>query len=717
MSRQEHEVVTPQDHQVTVISADDRGRAAEDAKKANAEIVREFMVKVRARWAASSTSEDVQRRRSLEEVLFNSGKHWDPDIYKERTGKERICLEVNRTPQYLNQVSNEEKLTRPTMKFKPVGNGDKGIAQVKQNLARSIERRSGAQGIRDDAFYRMLEKGWAYWRVSTDWESDKSFDQVIKTDRIFNDFSVYRDPNARQPDKSDAKFYFITEDMPYDDYMEEHGDSNLASLNWTSPGDEYRDWVSTDGKMVRVAEYYYVTSTKVMIYKLADGSVKYEDETTAEERINAQDKRWTKRKKVFWCKVNGGEILDGNDDLTAGRETLDPSIPIVFLGARTIRVEDKDIYVGMVRDAMEPCLASDYWLSAITEMVALAPKAPWLASAKAIAGYETEWQAANVENYAVLHYNHVDENGQEIPEPKRNFAEPPIQAMTFILRYADEDLKRVMGIYNAALGAPGPETSGVAIRNRQSESDVANYNYQDSLQRAIAYEAFLYNGLIRKVYDEERTIELTRADNTVELVAINKLFQDKAGKDTKYDMTMDDCTTEVEVGPSMNTKRQEAAANMTDFLKIDPSAAPLVGDLIARNMDFPDSEEFERRLKSRVPEDLRSNDLGEGKTDVSPEFKAAYQKQAQALEMANNEIQQLTEIIKTKQVETSREMELLKTKLASQEKIAGLNNETQITLGAMKDEMAVTQGLMKMVLTKLDATLQPGVPASAAPTA
>jgi hypothetical protein len=57
----------------------------------------------------------------------------------------------------------------------------------------------------------------------------------------------------------------------------------------------------------------------------------------------------------------------------------------------------------------------------------------------------------------------------------------------------------------------------------------------------------------------------------------------------------------VSIGPSYSTKRMESAASLFEFLKAYPPAAPLIGDLVAKNMDFPGAEEMAKRLKNTIP--------------------------------------------------------------------------------------------------------------------
>lgn len=716
--------VAPQDEGPTTVIRQTETTEEQQAEMDKRMVVDAFIQRATTRWTLANESEELQRRRSLEEVEFDSGKHWDEGMKKEREEKQRVVIEINRTPQYLNQVANEEKIARPAINVVPTGYGsDPQTANVKAGMIRSIEKRSGAEGIRDDAFYRMLQKGWAYYRINDEYENERSFRRVIRTREIANDFSVYCDPNARAFTREDAKFYFIVDDMPVDEYRAEYPDSKLASLTeMTSLGDQIKDWIGKD--TIRVAEYFYKIAEPMKLYALpsddpADSENyigKFEDELTAIDRTNliTDSKgmpvvRMSVREKVYWAKINAVEVLEGNENLTGGRQIMSKFIPIVFLPGRKIRVEGKDLYVGMVRDAMDPCLASDYWMSAITEMVALAPKTPWVAPSKGIENYREEWRRANIENFAVLEYDHIDESGQVIPPPTRQQVNPPIEAMTRILQFADDDLKRVMGIYNASLGAPGPETSGVAIRNRQSESDIANYNYIDNLKRTIYFESQVYLDMMPRIYDQPQMVEITRPDGTTQLQAINKVVKDESGEMKKYDMTRITYDAIVEVGASYETKREQAAQMINDYLQIDPTAAPLVGDLLARNMDNPDRLEFERRLKSRVPPEILRDDLEDEGEPIPPKFKAQYDNLAKMLEQTTDALKKLQDEMDTESMKHQQKMEYEKLKLESEERRAAQQSQVDLAGFASKSDLELMKGLMQMIMAQIAA----GAPGSA----
>ncbi|MDO1620612.1 hypothetical protein Q2308_22740, partial [Escherichia coli] len=85
--------------------------------------------------------------------------------------------------------------------------------------------------------------------------------------------------------------------------------------------------------------------------------------------------------------------------------------------------------------------------------MALAPRAPWLVEENAIPpGEEQKWATANTRSHAFLRY--AGTLPQRVP-----FAGMPAGALQEALN-AQDDMKAVMGIYDASLGARSNETSG-----------------------------------------------------------------------------------------------------------------------------------------------------------------------------------------------------------------------------------------------------------------
>ena len=182
--------------------------------------------------------------------------------------------------------------------------------------------------------------------------------------------------------------------------------------------------------------------------------------------------------KIEWFKLAGDRVIDRE-------EWLGKYIPIVpFIGEETVIAGEMD-RKGHTRSQIDAQRIYNYWASAAVEQVALQTKSPYVARADAIEGREEQWATANVKNWSVLVYNSLDEQGNPIQRPERE--PPPQMAQAYIqgMQIARQDLMSVTGQYQAELGMPSNERSGIAIQQRQRQGDTATYHYIDNQAKGI----------------------------------------------------------------------------------------------------------------------------------------------------------------------------------------------------------------------------------------
>jgi hypothetical protein len=208
-------------------------------------------------------------------------------------------------------------------------------------------------------------------------------------------------------------------------------------------------------------------------------------------------------------------------------------------------------------------------------------------------------------------------------------------------------MKSIIGIYDASLGARSNETSGRAIMARQREGDVATFHFIDNLSRAIRHTGRILIDLIPKVYSDERIIRVLGEDGTPKSVKVNSGQPSPVmGKDGKpevddegnaimalHDLTAGKYDLTVTSGPSFTTRREEAAMQMTEFVRAFPAAAPVIGDILATNLDWPGADEIAERLKSINPA-LQNKGL-------PPEVQQMIQQGQQAIQELTQKVQAL----------------------------------------------------------------------------
>jgi len=234
--------------------------------------------------------------------------------------------------------------------------------------------------------------------------------------------------------------------------------------------------------------------------------------------------------------------------------------------------------------------------------VALQPKAPFLVTETNVAKYQSTWEQANTKNFPYLPYEPDTRNGGAAPQR----VQPPVSSQGILdgLAMAREDLRAVIGIYDAGLGRPSNERSGKAILARQREGDVGSYLYIDNFARAVRQTGNIINDLIPHVYDTERTIRIMGEDGKIDVMAINKMQGiDPASGETVFahDITAGSYDVVATMGPSYTTRREEAKDGMTSFIQAAPQTAPLVLDLIAKAQDWPMADDIAKRMRATLP--------------------------------------------------------------------------------------------------------------------
>jgi hypothetical protein len=581
------------------------------------------------RFAKSVEAEAENRKNWIDDVQFYSGEQWPTEIRKSREIDSRPCLTVNRLPQFVRQVTNDQRQNRPSIKIRPADdNADPETAEILQGLVRHIESNSNADQAYDNAFFYAVTGSFGYFRIVTDYASDNSFEQEIFIRRIANPLSVYGDADSNEPDGSDWNYCFVVEEVPSEQFEAEHGKETVA--DWDQGSGSDGGWVTKE--VVRVAEYYYVETQKVKIYLHADGSVS--EEPGADPMFPDLDSREVSKRVVKWAKIGGDKVLDKTD-------LPGTYIPVIPVYGDEVIIDGKKELISLIRFAKDPQRMLNYWRSTETELVALQPKAPFVVAEGQLEGYEGEWKQANTKNFAYLTYNPVDVNGNQVPAPQRQgFAAPPSGVLQGALN-AESDLKSVTGIYDASLGAKSNETSGKAILARQKEGDVSTFHFIDNMTRAIRQAGRILVQYIPAIYDTPRVVRILGEDGTEEMRQVNQpvIEKDEQGNPVEriYDLGLGTYDVVCAAGPSYSTQRQEAAASMQAILQAAPQLMQVAGDLLVKNLDWPGADELAERLKKTIPPELQD----EEEQQIPPQVQQAMQQMEQAIQQREQMIQQL----------------------------------------------------------------------------
>ncbi len=662
----------------------------------------------------ASDADAQNRSEALEDLKFAAGDQWPVDIQNSRQLEARPCLTINKIDSYVRQVTNQQRQQRPRIKVHGMNNeADAKLAQIITGICRHVEVNSDADNAYDNAFDYAVRMGWGFIRVTTDYVSEDSFDQEIYIKPVENPFTVYFDPNSVAPDGSDAEKCLITTVMDKKIFHSMYPDADDGSgFSQRGTGDSNAEWVMKED--IRIAEYFYTERKKAKLAMLSDGTSVYQDELPDPEMMAAAgieviDTRDSYKKVIKWVKLTAMEILEEGD--WGGKY-----IPIVPVYGQQLIVENKRKKFGLVRMAKDPQRMYNFWQTAATESVALAPKAKWLIAEGQDEGHENEWAAANIKSSPVLRYKQRDIEGSPAPAPQRLQPEPPPAGILTAAATINSDLQAVIGIFDPSQ-MPSGNVSGKALQGQQQQVDMSNYHYFDNLTRSIKQIGRIILDLTPKIYDAQRVMRIIGDDGKPELVTINEQSVDEMGVMTILnDVTVGEYDVVMDTGPGYNSKRQEAVDSMMTLLTADPALMTQAGDLIFRNMDFPGAETIADRLAAANPLaqiDEKSPIPPQVQMQLAQSKQMIEQLQQQMQEMAMNmkygaSIKQLQEEAETKrelmrqtakahqidtQAESAEMIAKLKVDVAANDTV--IDNQTKLKIEGIKAQLA-------MLLASLD---------------
>jgi len=590
---------------------------------------------------------------AYDDLRFRRGRvsdQWDPIALAARVG--RPTHVNNKIPQFIRQVTGDQRQMRPSISVVPVDSeADVDVADVRSGIIRYVENRSHAKWVYNQGGDSQVACGIGHWEVTTEYANAGTFNQELRIQLIDDGVAVLWDADSKLLTREDANHCFVPNDRTTAafkrDWPDAVADGFDTTLCGTGKSDAFDSWHHDD--YIREVIYWKKKPYKRLLLQGADGSVKdvteqYEKAAPAEQKQAMLEAKkaglrleWRDSYRLCRYLITMKEILEEKD--WPGMH-----IPVVPIIGEEIRIA-RDVYrTGMVRPVKDLQRMVNYYASAETEVVALQPKAPFMGTKTMFQDRYDLWDTANTENHPFLEYT---------PDPKVPGGKPerirPPDASVAIQQgaiNAANDMKEVLGIYNANLGAKSNEHSGVAIRERDRQGDTGTFVYIDNMALAIMRTGVIVNDLAPHIYDNERTMRIIGADNKPAMVSLNKVKMVGGQSVTENDLSIGAYDVEMEQGPSYATRREEARDGMMDFVKAVPQAAAVAADLIAKAQDWPDSKEWGERLQEMLPPPIKAKlqqeqqerDQASGKPPKPPDPQqlaaAQAQQQAQAKQQA-----------------------------------------------------------------------------------
>lgn len=639
-------------------------------------------------------AESENRIAGRDDIIFaRQGVQWPENIRKQREEDGRPCLTINKLPTFVRQVVNDARQSKPSIKVHPVDSGaDVETAKVIDGLIRNIEYSSNADVAYDTATECAVGNGFGYIRVGLGYAYDDTFDQDITIDRVLNPFSVYGDPNSTAADSSDWDSAFVVDRLSKKQFEREYGkDQSDAVANWNE-ADAWQGVPWAEGDTYMVAEWWVREKVDRTIVKLSTGLVVGAEDLKTDPDLQALmetgvvqvvGERVTKACKVKQHFLSGAGILYRKDGSEKGRGWPGRYIPIIPVYGDEFDVQGKRYFRSLIHPAIDAQRMFNYWRTTSTELVALAPRVPYIGPEGAFAVDPDKWATANTKSHPYLEYA---KNSPAPPQRQPLESGPAAGALQEALN-ASDDMKAIVGLYDASLGARSNETSGRAIMARQREGDTSTFHFIDNMARAIRHTGRVIIDLIPHVYNTERVIRVIGEDGKEEARQINAPYPQKdpqtgapvTDETGQAVMAMHDLRTgkydiTVTTGPSFTTRREEAAFSMTEALRAFPQAASVIVPELAKNLDWPGADEIAEKLEKQASGQL------------PPEVQQVIEQGKQEIAKLTEENQQLKQDHSLDEAKLQADIQQANVEAANKVKIALIDIEAEKQIAFAKIE-------------------------------
>lgn len=597
----------------------------------------DIVKEAKERWGACKDHQGTEDERAREDIKFANGDarntwQWPRGIYDQRTeGESELpCLTINNTRTHNDIIINQMSKNGFGAKVRPVGGkASYKSAKVMQSLIDRVMYISKGSAQRRKVCEQQVDGGIGYMLIETAYTSNRSRDQDVFVKASRDPTGVYLDPWIREPDGSDANFGFICEKLPRKEFNRKY--PKWKDKVGAAPLDtEFADWLSD--KEVMLAKYFRKKQTPdtFVWYEIDNGDdqppTSFEGlaseikDDAGKEIYKAlmddikQEKIIGGTRKVFndeveWFLIAGDKIIEKGD--WAGKY-----IPICRCVGRELVIDGTLDRKGNTRPLINAQQMLNYNASTSVQVVALQPKAPWIASARAIEGQE-QWKTANVDSFAVLVYNDLDdeapEGSQKVDKPER--VQPPAasQAHDIGMQTAERQMMLISGQWQSETGQRASQMpeSGVAIDSRKEQGDVATYHFTEHMSDMDRFLGVQLLDLFPKIYDTRRTLQIEGDDGEKSWIVIDpnqdevikeleKEKEDEEAATIALNPNMGDYECISDPGPSFATRRQEAFSALTQILEKNMALVAVIGDLLFKNGDFAGSDEIAGRLQKEI---------------------------------------------------------------------------------------------------------------------
>jgi hypothetical protein len=561
--------------------------------------------------------------RGKDDMNFLLRDQWSAVERSEFNRLFKPAMTFNKLYDTVKKVVGEQRKNKPDLMVRSLtGNANQHQIDLRADLVRTISYQSQNDLVYQTAFKQALMMGHGAFEIVLDYESPKSFNQIIRYELIPDVTRVTFDPTALKPHKGDGNFcsrqYVYTKEEFYATYP------NVANpVSYSDPRSLLDfQWETRD--TIVVCKYTHKVWFPLKVLLLTDGTTVTEDEwQDMKEEIEL------KRKLADSSQVVGDMIRREIPEVHAERMSKDykirqymltqnqivkfanwPSkyLPMIFVDGDSNFINGHQYTRSFIHEAKDAQKFVNYVGSEIAAEIKNRRREQWLGTPDNIIGNEQMWRNPELQSGILI----------AKPDPKTGAMPqklPPWELSQTLLQQfqrGSQDMREILGFSeNEAL--QGHDMSGKARRERKLEGSMSAYIWFDNLNQAIEQGGRVVLDLLPVIAGEhERHMIISKADGRTDSIVLNKVVGNTEEGDPIRDNVIDDEDYDIEIdtGPSFAVQKDMALEFFQQTLQANPQVFPLIADLWAKNLDVQYMPQIADRFKSLVPPEVLAKEEG-----------------------------------------------------------------------------------------------------------
>lgn len=651
-----------------------------------------------------------QRKQIEEDLRFSDPS--DPDQWDEeqRTRREndpggaRPCLVLDQCGQYIANVAGQIEKQPPSLHAIPVGDkADKRAAEQIDGRFRHIEYASRAQQHYARVLTSAARVGVGYLIIRPE-HTDAALN--YQEPRITSEpdaLKVVFDPYSVETDGKDATFAFLVNDMS----------PRVFAKRW--PKAEQKDFgdkesgANTERKYVRVAEQWYQES-------VSQTTVVYLDENGQEQSEAVEPDLWWEQVQasgmpyqflreykqqtnvIRWRMMSGAQVLEESEYQASSIGVVPVYGYIGFAGGRLK-------FCGIPRRARAPQQAYNYHMSEL-----LVPNTIILMPERGLGNQQVKelWDRARVERRGFMPWQDWDDQGAVTP--------PTLMSLDGVnhelgAQQALRDIQASIGMYQANLGAPSNETSGVAIESRKEQGEASTAHFPSNMAASLGQVGRIVMEMDARLSDQRRVQPIIGVDESPGRIIVDPEQKEafrRGPEGVSINPNVGTYGVRVVVGASYSTQRSQTNAAFTEIIRgtKDPNVVAATLPFWAQTLDFPGADKFAQAMTAMAPAPVKAILQPEGGEDEPDPAMLTQQLEQckQALQQATSALQETQQIVeqadaKVQELEADKEIEWYKAE-TDRLKVTGANEQQiqAITQQLVTDMVGPVVGQMQQIL-------------------